>query len=84
MQAFHELDVGTVVVNHTTAIRVENLPFGGTKLSGNAREGLHDTLLDMTEQKTLLMNNVFPAASSSIDGTGRRSSASTYDGDRGA
>ena len=41
------------------AIRVENLPFGGTKLSGNAREGLHETLLDMTEQKTLLLNDVF-------------------------
>jgi acyl-CoA reductase-like NAD-dependent aldehyde dehydrogenase len=62
MRAFRELDVGTVVVNHTTAIRVENLPFGGTKLSGNAREGLHETLLDMTEQKTLLMNDVFSAA----------------------
>ena len=29
-----------------------HLPFGGTKISGNAREGLHETLLDMTEQKT--------------------------------
>ena len=28
-------------------------------MSGNAREGLHDTLLDMTEQKTLLMSEVF-------------------------
>jgi acyl-CoA reductase-like NAD-dependent aldehyde dehydrogenase len=62
MQAFRTLDVGTVVVNHTTAIRVENLPFGGTKLSGNAREGLHETLLDMTEQRTLLMTNAFAAA----------------------
>ncbi len=62
MQAFRTLEVGTVVVNHTTAIRVENLPFGGTKLSGNAREGLHETLLDMTEQRTLLMTNAFDAA----------------------
>jgi acyl-CoA reductase-like NAD-dependent aldehyde dehydrogenase len=62
MKAFRELEVGTVVVNHTTAIRVENLPFGGTKLSGNGREGLHETLLDMTEQKTLLMNDVFSTA----------------------
>jgi acyl-CoA reductase-like NAD-dependent aldehyde dehydrogenase len=61
MQAFQTLDVGTVVTNHSTAIRVENLPFGGTKMSGNAREGLHETLLDMTEQKTLLMSGVFPA-----------------------
>ncbi|MBE0532245.1 MAG: aldehyde dehydrogenase [Rhodospirillales bacterium] len=60
MRAYRELDVGTVVVNHSTAIRLENLPFGGTKLSGNAREGLHETLLDMTEQKTLLMSDVFP------------------------
>jgi acyl-CoA reductase-like NAD-dependent aldehyde dehydrogenase len=60
MQAFQQLEVGTVVVNHTTAIRVENLPFGGTKLSGNTREGLHETLLEMTEQRTLLMSDVFP------------------------
>ena len=62
MHAFRRLDVGTVVVNHTTAVRIENLPFGGTKQSGNAREGLHDTLLDMTEQKTLLMSDVFPSS----------------------
>jgi acyl-CoA reductase-like NAD-dependent aldehyde dehydrogenase len=61
MQAFQTPDVGRVVTNHSTAIRVENLPFGGTKMSGNAREGLHETLLDMTEQKTLLMSGVFPA-----------------------
>ena len=59
MQAFRTLNVGTVVVNHTTAIRLENLPFGGTKMSGNAREGLHETLLDMTEVKTLLVSNAF-------------------------
>jgi len=62
MRAFQRLDVGTVVVNHTTAIRVENLPFGGTKLSGNTREGIHDTLLDMTEQKTLLLSGIFSPA----------------------
>ena len=62
MQAFRALEVGTVVVNHTTAIRVENLPFGGAKMSGNTREGLHETLLDMTEQKTLLMSDVFAEA----------------------
>ena len=59
MRAFQRLEVGTVIVNHSTAIRVENLPFGGTKLSGNTREGLHETLLDMTEQRTLLMCDIF-------------------------
>ncbi len=34
---------------------------GGTKMSGNAREALHETLLDMKEQKALLMSGVFPS-----------------------
>ena len=38
-----------------------HLPFSGTTMSGNAREGLHETLLDMTEQKTLLVSGVFSA-----------------------
>jgi lactaldehyde dehydrogenase len=62
MQAFRTLEVGTVIANHSTAIRVENLPFGGAKMSGNTREGVHETLLDMTEQRTLLLNNVFGGA----------------------
>lgn len=49
------LQVGGVVINGSTALRAENLPFGGVKLSGGTREGLHDTLLDMTEQKTVIV-----------------------------
>ncbi|HEY8482707.1 MAG TPA: aldehyde dehydrogenase family protein [Spirillospora sp.] len=49
------LQVGGVVINGSTALRAENLPFGGVKLSGGSREGLHDTLLDMTEQKTIIV-----------------------------
>lgn len=60
MQAYQVLDVGTLVVNHTTAIRVETLPFGGNKHSGNAREGIHDTLHEMSKVKTLLMHEIFP------------------------
>jgi acyl-CoA reductase-like NAD-dependent aldehyde dehydrogenase len=59
MRAYEILDVGTVVVNHTTAIRVENLPFGGNKSSGNGREGIHETLLHMSKEKTLLLADVF-------------------------
>ncbi|MET3927224.1 aldehyde dehydrogenase family protein [Devosia sp. 2618] len=61
MRAYEALDVGTVVVNHTTAVRVETLPFGGNRGSGNSREGMHDTLHDMTRQKTLLLSEVFGA-----------------------
>lgn len=61
MRAYEVLDVGTVVVNHTTAIRVETLPFGGNKGSGNGREGIHETLLHMSKEKTLLLADVFGA-----------------------
>lgn len=59
MRAYEVLDVGTVVVNHTTAVRVETLPFGGNKASGNGREGIHETLLHMSKEKTLLLTDVF-------------------------
>lgn len=62
MRAYEALDVGTVVVNHTTAVRVETLPFGGNKGSGNGREGIHDTLHEMSKEKTLLLHEVFGAA----------------------
>lgn len=61
MRAYRALDVGTVIVNHTTAVRVESLPFGGNKDSGNGREGLHDTLREMSKEKTLLLHEVFGA-----------------------
>jgi lactaldehyde dehydrogenase len=48
------LEVGGVIINWSSAVRVENLPFGGVKLSGHGREGIHDTLLEMTEQKTVI------------------------------
>jgi acyl-CoA reductase-like NAD-dependent aldehyde dehydrogenase len=62
MRAYQVLDVGTLVVNHTTAIRVETLPFGGNKASGNGREGIHHTLHEMTKEKTLLLHEVFGLA----------------------
>lgn len=61
MRAYQVLDVGTVVVNHTTAVRVETLPFGGNKGSGSGREGIHDTLREMSKEKTLLLHEVFGA-----------------------
>ncbi|MEM0050678.1 MAG: aldehyde dehydrogenase family protein [Nitrososphaeria archaeon] len=47
------LEVGTVVINDTTRLRWDNLPFGGTKLSGIGRESVHDTMLEMTEPKVI-------------------------------
>ena len=43
------------MVNWGSALRAENLPFGGVKLSGHGREAIHDTLLEMTRQKAILL-----------------------------
>ncbi|WP_238015057.1 aldehyde dehydrogenase family protein [Dactylosporangium sp. AC04546] len=53
------LDVGGVIVNGSTALRAENLPFGGTKDTGGYREGIHDTVLDFTRQKTVVVMDAF-------------------------
>ena len=53
------LDVGGVVINGSTALRAENLPFGGTKDTGGYREGLHETVLDLTRQKTIVVMEAF-------------------------
>lgn len=58
----HKLEVGGVIINWSSAVRVESLPFGGIKLSGHGREGLHDTLNDMTVQKTIIVHNALSAA----------------------
>ena len=55
MDLAYRLEVGGVVINWSSAVRVENMPFGGVKLSGHGRESIHDTLLDMTEQKTVIL-----------------------------
>jgi acyl-CoA reductase-like NAD-dependent aldehyde dehydrogenase len=53
----YRLEVGGVIINWSSAIRVESLPFGGIKMSGHGREGLHDTLDEMTEQKIILLHD---------------------------
>jgi acyl-CoA reductase-like NAD-dependent aldehyde dehydrogenase len=53
----HKLEVGGVIINWCSAVRVESLPFGGVKLTGHGREGIHDMLNDMTEQKTIIIHS---------------------------
>ncbi|MEV0713918.1 aldehyde dehydrogenase family protein [Asanoa sp. NPDC050611] len=54
-----QLDVGGVIVNGSTALRAENLPFGGTKDTGGYREGIHDTVADLTSEKTIIVMDAF-------------------------
>jgi acyl-CoA reductase-like NAD-dependent aldehyde dehydrogenase len=53
----HRLDVGGVVINGAGAFRPGNVPFGGSKQSGIGRESIVDTVLEMTEEKTIVINN---------------------------
>jgi acyl-CoA reductase-like NAD-dependent aldehyde dehydrogenase len=55
----YKLEAGGVIINWSSALRVETLPFGGIKLSGHGREGVHDTLDEMTDQKTIVVHNAF-------------------------
>ncbi len=58
----YKLEAGGVIINWSTALRVETLPFGGIKMSGHGREGIHDTLEEMTDQKTIVVHNAFSEA----------------------
>ncbi len=58
----YRLEAGGVIVNWSSALRIETLPFGGVKMSGHGREGVHDTLDEMTDQKTIVVHNAFPPA----------------------
>ena len=58
MRVAYRLEAGGVIVNWSSAVRSENLPFGGLKMSGHGRESLHDTMLAMTEQKAILFHDV--------------------------
>lgn len=53
----HQLDVGGVVINASGAFRPGNVPFGGNKQSGIGRESIVDTVLEMTSEKTVVINN---------------------------
>ena len=60
LQIAYKLEAGGVIINWSSALRVETLPFGGIKMSGHGREGVHDTLDEMTDQKTIVVHNAFP------------------------
>jgi acyl-CoA reductase-like NAD-dependent aldehyde dehydrogenase len=58
----HRLEVGGVVINGSGAFRPGNVPFGGYKQSGIGRESIVDTVLDMTEETTIVINQALAAA----------------------
>jgi succinyl-CoA reductase len=51
-----KLKVGTVMINDTTRLRWDSLPFGGPKKSGVGRESVRDSMVEMTETKIIEYN----------------------------
>jgi acyl-CoA reductase-like NAD-dependent aldehyde dehydrogenase len=55
MRAWNELEQGGVIVNDVPSFRVDNMPYGGVKLSGLGREGVRYAIDDMTEIRLMVM-----------------------------
>ena len=55
LRAFEALDTGGVLINQTPTFRVENMPYGGIKMSGFGREGVRYAIEEMTEIKSLII-----------------------------
>ena len=58
MRAWDALDVGGVIVGDEPSFRVDNMPYGGVKLSGLGREGIRHAIRDMTEERLLVIRDV--------------------------
>jgi acyl-CoA reductase-like NAD-dependent aldehyde dehydrogenase len=54
-QAFGELEVGGVIVNDVPTYRIDHMPYGGVKDSGQGREGLRWSIEDMTEVRIMVL-----------------------------
>ena len=56
LRAFRALDFGGVIVNDSPAFRVDNMPYGGVKLSGAGREGVRYAMEEMTEPRLIVID----------------------------
>ncbi|TRM81900.1 aldehyde dehydrogenase [Sulfolobus sp. D5] len=48
-----QLKFGAVIINDSTRLRWDSLPFGGFKKTGIGREGVRETMIEMTENKLI-------------------------------
>ena len=55
LKAWDTLHVGGVIINDVPTFRVDNMPYGGVKDSGLGREGIRAAVLDMTEERILVI-----------------------------
>jgi acyl-CoA reductase-like NAD-dependent aldehyde dehydrogenase len=55
LTAAAELEFGGVTINETPSFRVDQMPYGGVKESGNTREGPLNTVIEMTEERMVVV-----------------------------
>jgi len=55
-QAFEQLEVGGLIVNDVPTWRVDSMPYGGEKESGQGREGVRYAIEEMTQLRLLALN----------------------------
>lgn len=55
LYAYNNIHVGGVIINDASAYRIDSMPYGGVKDSGNTREGVAYAIREMTEEKILVI-----------------------------
>lgn len=55
VRATSALDFGSVMINEAPEWRVDQMPYGGTKASGNTKEGPAYTIREMTEERLVVL-----------------------------
>ncbi|MEY2362683.1 aldehyde dehydrogenase family protein [Lysinibacillus capsici] len=59
LYAVDELQAGAVIINDIPTFRVDNMPYGGVKMSGYGREGIKWAIEEMTDMKFISMKKSF-------------------------
>jgi len=55
VRAARELEFGAVIVNDAPSIRLDHMPYGGVKESGNTREGPAYAVRELTEERLIVI-----------------------------
>ena len=55
MKAAEELQAGAVIINDIPTFRIDNMPYGGVKMSGYGKEGIKYAVEEMTDIKFITM-----------------------------
>ena len=58
VKASGRLDFGSVMINEAPEWRADQMPYGGTKASGNTKEGPAYTIREMTEERLIVLGGV--------------------------